>query len=70
MWTLTKWIVSSRKWRILLRFLLKGGQSPLWWHEQSIRDLFEFPFQVNEVYYVARDTPSSIINIHLHVACT
>lgn len=41
------------KRRILHRFLLKGGESPLQLLKQSIMDLFEFPFQVNEVYYVA-----------------
>ena len=31
----------------------EGSESPLQF-QQSIMDLFEFPFQVNEVYYVAR----------------
>ena len=41
------------EWRILHQFLLKGGESPLQLLKQSIMDLFEFPFQVNEVHYVA-----------------
>lgn len=54
MWILTKWILSSPKRWILHGRLSKGSERPLQWHQQSIMDLFEFPFQVNEVYYVAR----------------
>lgn len=50
----TKVSLLSPKWRILHPSLMKGGENPLQLHKQSIMDLFEFPFQVNGVYYVAR----------------